>query len=57
MSFIVIIFYLSKTSLGHGTFNFSMFCSSEFQFNITDTVKIIFVTYFYCIIKCGLIFE
>jgi hypothetical protein len=57
MSFVVIICYLLKTSVGHETFNFSMFCSSAFHFNITDALKIMYVAYFYCIIKYGLIFE
>jgi hypothetical protein len=57
MSFIVIICYLLKKSLGQGAFIFSMFCSSAFHCNNTDALKIIYVAYFYCIIKCGLIFE
>jgi hypothetical protein len=53
MSFIVIMCYLLKKSLGNGAFIFSMFCVSP---NNTDALKIIYVAYFYCIIKYGLIF-
>jgi len=57
MSFIAIICYLLEKSIGHGAIIFSVFCSSAFHFNNTDALKIIYVVYFYCIIKFGLIFE